>query len=174
MTRWQDDVTQDEWQLWQSIARQSSHGRSRSSVNSSQDLESAVMEKLLKAQERPENVEAWIRTVTGTTFIDLWRTRSKIKKVDLDDFDQDEDAHFARAVTETLMGPKTAYIFQESLQEILGFLPEKQQKMVLMSAAGFSNLEIADELGYASSNAVANQLRRTREEISERLESQQR
>ena len=170
MTRWQDEVTPQEWEEWQEIARIASHGRSRSSFNSSQDLASAVMEKLLKAAQRPENVEAWIRKTTGTTFIDFWRTRSKIKKVDIDAFDQDEDAQFARAVTETLMGPKTAYLLQESIQEILGYLPEKQQKMVLMSAAGFSNLEIADELGYASSNAVSNQLRRIRDEISERLE----
>ena len=49
MSRWQDDVTPEEWEEWQMIARQASQGRSRSSVNSSQDLESAVMEKLLKA-----------------------------------------------------------------------------------------------------------------------------
>jgi RNA polymerase sigma factor (sigma-70 family) len=171
MSRWQDDVTPEEWEEWQMIARQASHGRSRSSVNSSQDLESAVMEKLLKTAERPENIEAWIRKATGTTFIDFWRTRSKIKKIDIDALDQDEDAQFARAVTETLMGPKTAYLLQESIQEILSYLPEKQQKMVLMSAAGFSNLEIADELGYASSNAVSNQLRRIRQEITERLEA---
>lgn len=152
------------------IARQASHGRSRSSVNSSQDLESTVMEKLLKATERPENVEAWIRKAIGTTFIDFWRTRSKIKKIDIDSFEQDEDVQFARAVTETLMGPKTAYLLQETIQEMLNHFPEKQQKMILMSAAGFSNLEIADELGYASSNAVSNQLRRIRLELTERLE----
>lgn len=171
MSRWQDEVAPEEWEEWQMIARQASHGRSRSSVNSSQDLESAVMEKLLKTTERPENIEAWIRKATGTTFIDFWRTRSKIKKMDIDALDQDEDTQFARAITEKLMGPKTAYMLQETIQEILSYLPEKQQKMVLMSAAGFSNLEIADELGYASSNAVANQLRRIRQEINERLEA---
>lgn len=171
MSRWQDDVTPEEWEEWQMIARQASQGRNRSSVNSSQDLESAVMEKLLKAAERPENIEAWIRKAAGTTFIDFWRTRSKIKKVDIDELNQDEDAEFARAITETLMGPKTAYLLQESIQEMLSHLPEKQQRMVLMSAAGFSNSEIADELGYASSNAVANQLRRIRQEIAERQEA---
>ena len=172
MARWQDDVTHEEWEEWQQIARRASHGRNRSALNSSQDLASLVMEKLLKAETRPPNVEAWITTVAGTTFIDLWRTRSQVAKVDIEDESLHRDEEFTRAVTETLMGPKTAYIFQESVHEILGYLPEKQQKMILMSAAGFSNLEIADELGYASSNAVANQLRRTREEITERLESQ--
>ena len=172
MTRWQDEVTNEEWQEWQEIAQRASHGRNRSSLNSSQDLASLVIEKLLKAETRPPNVEAWIHTVAFTTFTDLWRTRSRATKVDIEDQSLHHDEEFTRAVTETLMGPKTAYIFRESVHEILGALPEKQQKMVLMSAAGFSNLEIANELGYASSNAVANQLRRTREEITERLESQ--
>jgi RNA polymerase sigma factor (sigma-70 family) len=170
MTRWQDEVSAEEWESWQEIARSASHGRNRSSYNSSQDLASNVMEKLFKAETRPPNVEAWIRQVTKTTFIDMWRARSKYEKVDIDQFQRDEDEAFNRRVTETLMGPKTAYMLQESIEEVLGFLSEKHQKLVLMHAAGFSPTEIAQDLGYASPQAVNNQLRRIREDIQERFE----
>ena len=160
MSRWQDEVTAEEWESWQRIARNASHGRNRSSYNSSQDLESNVMEKLFKAEERPENIEAWIRRVTTTTYIDMWRARSKFKKEDIDDFQVMQDEQFLRAVTETMMGPKTAFMLQETVNEVLGFLSEKHQKLVLMSAAGFTSAEIAEELDYARSLAVYNQIGR--------------
>ena len=171
MSRWQDDVTAEEWQSWQRIAQNASRGRNRSSYNSSQDLASNVMEKLLKAEERPENIEAWIKRATGTTFIDMWRTRSRLQKVDIDDFQVMQDEQFLRAVSETMMGPKTAYMLQESVIEVLGFLSEKHQKLVLMYAAGFTPTEIAEELAYASPQVVSNQLRRIQDEIKERMES---
>ena len=171
MSRWQDDVTAEEWQSWQRIAQTASRGRNRSSYNSSQDLASNVMEKLVKAANRPENIEAWIRRVTTTTYIDMWRARSRLQKVDIDDFQVMQDEQFLRAVSETMMGPKTAYMLQESVNEILGFLSERNQKLVLMKAAGFTTTEIAEDLAYGSPQAVSNQLRRIQEEIKEHMES---
>ena len=171
MSRWQDDVTAEEWETWQRIAQTASRGRNRSSYNSSQDLASNVMEKLVKAANRPENVEAWIRRVTTTTYIDMWRARSRLQKVDIDDFQVMQDEQFLRAVSETMMGPKTAYMLQESVNEILGFLSERNQKLVLMKAAGFTTTEIAEDLAYGSPQAVSNQLRRIQEEIKEHMES---
>ena len=171
MSRWQDDVTAEEWESWQRIAQTASRGRNRSSYNSSQDLASNVMEKLVKAANRPENVEAWIRRVTTTTYIDMWRARSRLQKVDIDDFQVMQDEQFLRAVSETMMGPKTAYMLQESVIEVLGFLSEKHQKLVLLHAAGFSTTEIAEDLAYGSPQAVSNQLRRIQEEIKEHMES---
>ncbi len=170
MSRWQDDVTAEEWQSWQRIAQSASRGRNRSSYNSSQDLASNVMEKLVQAENRPENVEAWIRRVTTTTYIDMWRARSKFSKVDIDSDQNLEDEFFLRQISETMMGPKTAYMLQESVIEVLGFLSEKHQKLVLMYAAGFTTTEIAEDLAYGSPQAVSNQLRRIQEEVKERFE----
>ena len=171
MSRWQDDVTAEEWQSWQRIAQTASRGRNRSSYNSSQDLASNVMEKLVKAANRPENIEAWIRRVTTTTYIDMWRARSRLQKVDIDDFQVMQDEQFLRAVSETMMGPKTAYMLQESVIEVLGFLSDKHQKLVLMYAAGFTTTEIAEDLAYGSPQAVSNQLRRIQEQIKTHMES---
>jgi len=171
MSRWQDDVTAEEWESWQRIAQTASRGRNRSSYNSSQDLASNVMEKLVQAENRPENVEAWIRRVTTTTYIDMWRARSKFSKVDIDRDQHMEDEFFLQQITETMMGPKTAFMLQETVKEVLGVLSEKNQKLVLMKAAGFSTVEIAEELGYATPQAVSNQLRRIQEQIKTHMES---
>jgi DNA-binding NarL/FixJ family response regulator len=100
----------------------------------------------------------------------MWRTRSRLQKVDIDDFQVMQDEQFLRAVSETMMGPKTAYMLQESVIEVLGFLSEKHQKLVLMHAAGFSTTEIAEDLAYGSPQAVSNQLRRIQDEVKERFE----
>ena len=170
MSRWQDEVTQAEWEAWQSVSRRAAHGRNGNSINTSQDLSSLVLEKLLKAESRPENVEAWIRLVTRTTFIDLWRARSGIQKEDITGFNKVEDPIFSRAVKVSLLGPKSAYIIRESVEEVLSLLSEKHQRLVLMVAAGFSSQEIADDLGYASPQAVANQMRRIKKEMKDRFE----
>jgi len=57
------------------------------------------------------------------------------------------------------------------VNEILGFLSERNQKLVLMKAAGFTTTEIAEDLAYGSPQAVSNQLRRIQEEIKEHMES---
>ena len=72
---------------------------------------------------------------------------------------------------QTMLGPKTAFILQETVNKLLGELSEKNQKLVLMKAAGFSSAEIAEELGYASPQAVSNQLRRIQEQAEAHRES---
>jgi DNA-binding NarL/FixJ family response regulator len=60
---------------------------------------------------------------------------------------------------------------QESVNEILGYLSEKNQKLILLYAAGYETDEIAAELDYGSPQAVSNQLRRIQQALSERFES---
>jgi DNA-directed RNA polymerase specialized sigma24 family protein len=59
---------------------------------------------------------------------------------------------------------------QESVNEILGHLSDKHQRLVLLYAAGYDPDEIAVELGYGSPQAVSNQLRRIQQALSERFE----
>jgi DNA-binding NarL/FixJ family response regulator len=101
----------------------------------------------------------------------MWRTRSKFKKEDINDDQHMEDEFFLQQITETMMGPKTAFMLQETVKEVLGVLSEKNQKLVLMKAAGFSTVEIAEELGYATPQAVSNQLRRIQVQAEAHRES---
>jgi DNA-directed RNA polymerase specialized sigma24 family protein len=167
MTRWQDEVTAEEWDEWQKIARQASLGRRQITSLGADDYAAQAIEKLLLQANRPANVEAWLRLTVKNSYIDRWRAltaRGIGFNVDID------DEYFQRELMSTLLGPKTAYLVQESVQEVLGHLPERHQQLVLLSAAGFENDEIAEELGYADRHVVSNTLRRIQADLSARFE----
>ncbi|MEO0010557.1 MAG: hypothetical protein RIQ39_146 [Actinomycetota bacterium] len=168
MTRWQDDVTMDEWQMWQSVARQASIRRGQVTSLGPEDYAAQAIEKLLVQDVRPANVEAWLRLTIKNAYIDRWRkvtARGAGTNVDID------DREFQNELKSTLLGPKSAYMVQESVDEILAALSDKHQRLILLYAAGFDTDEIAAELGYGSHQAVSNQIRRIQEALSERFES---
>ena len=167
MTRWQDEVTLDEWQLWQSVARQASIRRGQITSLGHEDYAAQAIEKLLVQEVRPPNVEAWLRTTIRNAYIDRWR---KITARGGESERNIEDRQFENELKSTLLGPKSAYMVQESVNEILGHLSDKHQRLVLLYAAGYDPDEIAVELGYGSSQAVSNQLRRIQQALKERFE----
>jgi RNA polymerase sigma factor (sigma-70 family) len=167
MARWQDDVTIDEWQLWQSVARQASIRRGQITSLGHEDYAAQAIEKLLVQEVRPPNVEAWLRTTIRNAYIDRWR---KITARGGESERNIDDQEFERELKSTLLGPKSAYMVQESVNEILGHLSDKHQRLVLLYAAGYDPDEIAVELGYGSPQAVSNQLRRIQQALSERFE----
>ena len=167
MTRWQDEVTVEEWDEWQKVARQASLARRQITSLGADDYAAQAIEKLLLQANRPANVEAWLRLTIKNAYIDRWRAltaRGIGFNLDID------DQHFQNKLKSALLGPKTAYLFQESVQEILGHLPPRHQQLVLLSAAGFDTGEIAEELGYADRHVVSNTLRRIQDELSDRFE----
>lgn len=168
MTRWQDDVTEDEWQQWQSIARQASIRRGQVTSLGPEDYAAQAIEKLLLQEVRPPNVEAWLRTIIRNAYIDRWR---KITARGGESDRNIDDREFEFELKSALLGPKSAYMVQESVNEILGSLSDKHQRLVLLYAAGYETDEIAVQLGYGSHQAVSNQLRRIQEKLSERFEN---
>ncbi len=168
MTRWQDEVTLDQWQQWQSVARQASIRRGQITSLGHEDYAAQAIEKLLTQDARPANVEAWLRLTIKNAYIDRWRkitARGFELNADID------EREFENELKSALLGPKSAYMVQESVNEILGYLSEKHQKLILLYAAGYETDEIASELGYGSPHAVSNQLRRIQQALSERFES---
>ena len=160
-------MTAKEWDEWQKIARQASLGRRQITSLGAEDYAAQAIEKLLVQANRPANVEAWLRLTITNAYIDRWRAltaRGIGFNVDID------DQYFQSQLKSALLGPKSAYLIQESVHEILGHLPPRHQQLVLLSAAGFSTDEIAEELGYADRHVVSNTLRRIQEELSLRFE----
>lgn len=168
MSRWQDDVTQEEWQLWQSVARQASVRRGQITSLGHEDYAAQAIEKLLVQENRPPNVEAWLRTTIRNAYIDRWR---KITARGGESERNIDDREFEHELKSALLGPKSAYMVQESVNEILGSLSDKHQRLVLLYAAGYETDEIAAELGYGSPQAVSNQLRRIQQALTERFEN---
>lgn len=168
MSRWQDEVTLDQWQQWQSVARQASIRRGQITSLGHEDYAAQAIEKLLIQDARPANVEAWLRLTIKNAYIDRWRkitARGFQLNADID------DREFENELKSALLGPKSAYMVQESVNEILGYLSDKHQRLVLLYAAGYEADEIAAELGYGSQQAVSNQLRRIQHALTERFDN---
>jgi len=174
MTRWQDDATLNEWDEWRDIALVAGRRRRQPSASkSAEDFASIAIERLLLQESRPANVPAWLRLTVRNVMIDAWRatTRNDLRPLSDVRYSADNEMEvFTHEIATTLLGPKSAYTLQESINEVLGFLSEKHQRLILMYAAGFSLEEIAEALGYASRNAVSNQIRRIRIDIQARFE----
>ena len=175
MARWQDEVTLTEWDEWREIALVAGRRRRQPSASkSAEDFASIAIERLLLQESRPPNVPAWLGLTVRNVMIDAWRVSTRNDTRPLSDVRYSADNEmevFTHEIATTLLGPKSAYTLQESINEVLGFLSEKHQRLILMQAAGFSMEEIADSLGYASRHAVSNQIRRIRVEIQARFET---
>ncbi|NDA81183.1 MAG: hypothetical protein EBX92_08745 [Actinobacteria bacterium] len=64
--KWQDDISPEQWEKWNQIARQASLSKKTFTSLGAEDYASTAIEKLLMQKKQPENVEAWLRmTVTN-------------------------------------------------------------------------------------------------------------
>lgn len=176
VARWQDEVTAAEWNEWRRVALDAARRRRQPSASkSAEDFASIGIERLLHQESRPTNVNAWLRTTVLNATIDAWRVSSRkdVRPLSEISFVSDDGIEeFTHDIATTLLGPKTAYTLQESINEVLGFLSEKHQRLILMHAAGFSMAEIAEALEYGSPHAVSNQFRRIRADVQAKYQNQ--
>ena len=63
-----------------------------------------------------------------------------------------------REMLSLVMGPSTRAIQLDTVRRILNSLSRKEQQLLILSAAGLDNHEIAVELGYASNRIVATRI----------------
>ncbi len=156
MAKWTDSVTEAEWAEWTKISRRAANKRQE--TNSSlgpEDYAAQAIEKLIEQQARPKNVEAWLRTVLRNIYIDRARRIARRKFGNVKDINNEE---VEREMMEFAMGPSTRAIQLDEVQRILNTLSSKEQELLILSAAGMDNHEIALELGYATNKIVATRI----------------
>ena len=152
---WTDSVTEAEWTEWTKIARRASNQRQAYPSLGAEDYAAAAIEKLLQQQVRPDNVEAWIRTVLRHMYIDRAR---KIVRHEFGNVADIDNEHVEREMFSFAMGPSTRAIQLDEVRRILNILSSKEQQLLILSAAGVDNHEIALELGYATNKIVATRI----------------
>ena len=152
---WTDSVTEAEWTEWTKIARRASNQRQAYPSLGAEDYAAAAIEKLIQQQVRPDNVEAWIRTVLRHMYIDRAR---KIVRHEFGNVADIDNEHVERELITFAMGPSTRAIQLDTVRRILNSLSRKEQQLLILSAAGLDNHEIAVELGYASNRIVATRI----------------
>lgn len=123
-----------------------------------EDIAQTALQKLFDLDTAPRNIPAWLTTAIQRLAIDNHR-RKAFRGVDphgdLDD----------RAAHGTFSG---GVVNRAAIADVLADVPQSQQRALMMSAAGFTNGEIAQELGFGSAASVAATLSRLRRHLRDR------
>jgi RNA polymerase sigma factor (sigma-70 family) len=131
-----------------------------------EDYASTAIEKLLKQKEKPENIEAWLKMVITNMMIDRHK-KMKARKPSLRALSPEEIQ--AMAVGRNDRSLTSLLAIKDQVADILDGLPDKEQQLLVLDAAGFTTKEIAEELGYASAKVVATRIKQVRKRILESI-----
>jgi len=131
-----------------------------------EDYAATAIEKLLMQKQKPENIEAWLKMVITNMMIDRHK-KIKARKPSLRDLSPEEIQTIAVGRND----PTTASLIaiKDYVAEILDGLPDKEQQLLILDAAGFSTKEIAEELGYAGAKVVATRIKQARNTVKASL-----
>jgi RNA polymerase sigma factor (sigma-70 family) len=133
-----------------------------------EDYAATAIEKLLNQKEKPENIEAWLKMVITNMMIDRHK-KLKARKPSLRDLSPEEIQ--AMAVGRNDRSLTSLLAIKDQVADILDALPDKEQQLLVLDAAGFTTKEIAEELGYASAKVVATRIKQVRKKILESIRS---
>ena len=165
---WQDEVTPQEWDEWQELAQRLSKSKKQVTSLGPEDYASQAIEKLLQQETRPNNVEGWLALTIKRQYIDRFKkiqARGGGSNRDLSD-EQWEYEMLSHAVR----SPSLLVQRREQVSEILDLLTEKEKEILILSAAGYDNHEIATYLNYRTNKIVATRLAQIAKKVQAALE----
>ena len=125
-----------------------------------EDMAATAMEKLVKQDPKPDNIEAWLTTVVRNQMIDLGkkvknRGGTSIKYEDMNLLVSEVSALIQRSHGSVIVNEIAN---QEKVKKILEDLEPRDQELLMMHFAGKESKEIAQEMGYASAKVVATRI----------------
>lgn len=128
-----------------------------------EDIAATAMEKLVKQDPKPDNIEAWLTTVIKNYYFDLrkkkhpdggsWNNyKSNLVSV------IDKISNLLR--NQDSLGSKIAKNLEdkEKIRKFMHELEDKERQILEMYMADVSNEEIAQKLGYQSGKVVATKI----------------
>ncbi len=134
-----------------------------------EDYAASAVEKLLEQEEEPPNLEAWLRLVVTNMMYDRSR-KIKARKPSLRGLEPDQlDAMLVGQRKPSL---STQVANQDLLADLLEDLNEKDQRLLILDAAGMKSKEIAEELGFANAKVVATRIQQVRKKLQQEVRNQ--
>lgn len=134
-----------------------------------EDYAASAVEKLLMQEPAPANIEAWIRLVVTNMMFDRSK-KIKARKPSLRGLEPDQLDAMLLGQRKTSLSTQVAN--QELLADLLEDLSEKDQRLLILDAAGMKSKEIAEELGFANAKVVATRIQQVRKKLRKALESE--
>ena len=132
-----------------------------------EDYAASAVEKLLEQEEEPPNLEAWLRLVVTNMMYDRNR-KIKARKPSLRGLEPDQLDAMLVGRRKTSISTQVAN--QHLLADLLEDLSEKDQRLLILDAAGMKSKEIAEELGFANAKVVATRIQQVRKKLRKALE----
>jgi DNA-directed RNA polymerase specialized sigma24 family protein len=165
--RWQDEVTEEQWDTWLKFARSLSKSKKVNTSLGADDYAAQAIEKLLEQESKPTNVEAWLAITIKRQYIDRFRKiqargGASMRELSDEDWEQEMIAH-------AVGSPSLRIRVNESVGEILDKLNLKEKEILILSAAGYDNHDIAMHLGYRTNKIVATRLGQIEQKVKNAL-----
>ncbi len=164
MTKWTDSVTEAEWAEWNKIARRAAISRQRYPSLGPEDYASNAIEKLLREDSRPVNVEAWIRLVINRLYIDRNRRIARRGGAPLYGA-TDEDLEKEVLLRISGVGHGTAHLQREEVERVMSVLGQDEYELIMLHVQGYDNHEIAAIVGYKTNKIAATRIAQIKKKI---------
>ena len=165
---WQSEVTPAEWDEWQKLARKLSKSKKQATSLGPEDYASQAIEKLLQQENRPANIEGWLALTINRQYID------RFKKIQDPgggcNRDLTDEQWEMEMVSHAVRSPSLIVQRRDQVEEVLAVLNQKEKEILILSAAGYDNHEIAMYLNYRTNKIVATRLGQIAEKVRNSIE----
>ena len=165
---WQSEVTPAEWDEWQKLARKLSKSKKQATSLGPEDYASQAIEKLLQQENRPAKIEGWLALTINRQYIDRFKkiqARGGGSNRDLTDEQWEMEM-----VSHAVRSPSLMIQRRDQVEEVLSVLNQKEKEILILSAAGYDNHEIAMYLDYRTNKIVATRLGQIAEKVRNSIE----
>jgi len=165
--RWQDEVSEEQWDDWLKFARSLSKAKKVNTSLGPEDYAAQAIEILLEQEKKPANVEGWLALTIKRQYIHRFRKiqargGASMRELSDEDWEQEMIAH-------AVGSPSLRIRVNESVGEILDKLNLKEKEILILSAAGYDNHDIAMHLGYKNNKIVATRLGQIEQKVKTAL-----
>ena len=166
-SRWQDEVSQEQWDAWLKFARSLSKAKKVNTSLGPEDYAAQAIEILLQQEKKPANVEGWLALTIKRQYIHRFR---KIQARGGGSMRELSDEDWEREMISRAVGsPSLLVRVNESVGELLDKLNLKEKEILILSAAGYDNHDIAMHLGYKNNKIVATRLGQIEQKVKTAL-----
>ena len=131
------------------------------------DYAAQAIEKLVMQENRPANIDGWLALTIKRQYIDRFKKVQARGSASIRDL-SDEQWEY-EMVCHAIGSPSGLYRKQESVNEVLAILTDREREILIMSAAGYDNHEIAMHLGFRTNKIVATRLGQISQKVKDQL-----
>ena len=167
---WTDDVTPAEWEEWTKFAQKVAKKNEKVPTSLGyEDYAAQAIEKLIQQPVRPDNIQGWLTVTVNRQYID--RFRKILKRGGPSVRELSDEQWELEMISKAAGGPSTKLIVKDRVSEVLSVLTEKEKELLILSAAGYDNNQIAIYSGYGNGKIVATRIKQISAKVTNALQS---